>query len=949
MLMLGAGCAWACGSSSNTTHKSPTQDAGNDAADAGAPDGATDGGTDAPIEAGGLDADPTTFMQVQHSCAYHCDPNCSEATQPYDCQNLRNWQTGVPHAAACPKWNGKYPAVVQGKCTVTDASGDAAKFTGPDPDDATITVLPDGRRIQPAGKDWVFSEQDLQGGITTGILNVPSTPYVLTVDTGTDDHAVRAIDTTKIGAGDPVTSYVKFADPETLNSGMAFVAPGTVYVATDDGVVQALDLDTSTGQLQRDDAHSLPLPASTTSSQYWYVSGVAASPDGKLLAVSSVTEKNLLVFDVAQGSATFGQQLGEVDLGGAETFGVYFDPLDSTHAYLSMWSANKVIEVDLTDPTAPSVVTSFKTDKDPEGIAFLDARWMIVGNDLGDTLSLIDRVGGTSTSVPVDVNTNLHGLEPSALDYDRTNHRLYVALSGINALGVYDVDLTPTPPTITPDGRLPTAWWPSGVAVRADGSVAVSSMRAHGTGPNPVAYPIGSGGITDIIRGGVQFIPTPTPSDLSAGETTVQKFNAVDQLSGRPTVTCPSGVMDFPVPPTNTQGPSPDIQHVFFVVRENKDFDGVLGDLKGVNGDPSLTLKAKSSDMDEIWHNFRTLARTFTTSDNYYTAAVQSTQGHVWTTYGRTNDFNERTWAISGGGRDARTIPGGGVLPVGEPEEGSLFVWAGAQGIPYDILGEIVGQPSASQTPARNPIDIDYPGGPFQNIGYNDLEKACYVAGRVRVLCNIGNLTYMTLPNDHTFGVSPTNPTPETFCAVNDEATGMLVDAVSHSPIWKESLIIITEDDPQQGGEHVDNHRTPIVMVSPWIKRGYVSHEHIDISSIHKLFAHIFGKPYLNYEIANAALPLDMFTSTPDYTPYTYAPRTWPLACGGAASRAERELTASWDFSMPDQQPGLGAQVVRWMRGRQLKKLPPALAAEVDIRIREKKLGLIRRTHDGDD
>jgi len=320
--------------------------------------------------------------------------------------------------------------------------------------------------------------------------------------------------------------------------------------------------------------------------------------------------------------------------------------------------------------------------------------------------------------------------------------------------------------------------------------------------------------------------------------------------------------------------------------------------------------------MDNIWHNLRSLARSFAISDNYYTDAIYSTQGHVWATYGRTNDFNERTWAVSGSGRDARVIPGGGVITVGKPEEGSLFDWLASNQVEYNLLGEIVGSPETdNQVPPA--VDGKYPGGPFQNIGYNDLDKACYTAGRARVLCDLGTFIYMTLPNDHTFGVSTTNPTPETFCAVNDEATGMMVDAVTHSPLWASSLIVITEDDPSQGGEHVDSHRAPVVLISPWVKHAYVSHTHMDMASLHRLFAHILGKPYRNAIVANAPLPFDLFTSTPDFTPYTYTPRAWPLACGTGASKREQMLTDGWSFDEPDEQPGLDAQVTRWMRGVQ--------------------------------
>jgi hypothetical protein len=265
---------------------------------------------------------------------------------------------------------------------------------------------------------------------------------------------------------------------------------------------------------------------------------------------------------------------------------------------------------------------------------------------------------------------------------------------------------------------------------------------------------------------------------------------------------------------------------------------------------------------------------------------------------------------------------------VGRPPEGSLFEWLIANQIPLDILGEADGVP-APVAGQKSPLDGHYPGV-IQAITAIDLPKACYAAGRVRVACDVGRFVYQTLPNDHTVGVSPDNPTPEVMCAVNDEATGIMLDAISHSPFWKSSIVIITEDDPSSGGEHVDGHRTPLVIVSPWVKRGYVSKTHIDVASLHKMYAHLFGKPYLNRQVAAAMLPFDIFTSTPDYTPFTYTPRAWPLACGangGPVPPGEAELTKMWDFTHEDRQPGLAAQVARAMRGGMIEELTPEMRA----------------------
>jgi hypothetical protein len=931
-LALGAGCF------NDETATSSTSSASGSG-------GSTSTSTGGSGGSGGADVD--TFLTAPTSCAYKC-PNtaCEDVLTPYACPALADWNA-IPHLDACPTWDGTYPKPTAGACTATPPAAAALRRTGTDPALPGARILPDGRVIRPAGSEWAFDEPDQVGGATSAVIPVPGTSFVIAVDSGNDDHAVRAVDTTLVGSTKPVTGFVRFTPPTyPLSVGptvATFAPPGRVYLATGYGTVQALAFDPATGALAQDDASSITLPAGPPG-MAWYASGVAASPDGKRLVVSPVAQTTVLVYDIDPASPTYKTLLGQVDLGAKEVFGIYIDPHDTagTFAYAPVWGGKKVVEIDLSDPTMPKASRSFATDRNPQGIAFPDSRWMAVANDFGETISLVDRTTGDVAAVPVEIDPGLRGLDVSTLAWDDKNHRLWATLAGVDALAAYDVDLSATPPALAPAGRLQTSWWPSGVVAHPDGSLSVASLRGHPIGPDTTQHDVGDGGGDHKMKGSITHVPPPSTADLAAGEAAVLATLAVGAQDGYPTVTCPEGADDFPVPATNTAGPSKKIEHVFFIVRENKTFDALFGDLPGVDGDPSLTMKATTAEMDAIWPNLRDLARGFTNADNFYSLAVKSTQGHHWTTYGRATDFCERTWA------DDLRLPLCGVATVGRPEEGSLFEWLGKNGVRYDILGEVVGSPL--QAPAGfNPIDVKYPGGPYQNIDYVDLEKACYTAGRIRVACNMGSFAYITFPNDHTIGISPEHPTPETMCAVNDEATGMFVDALSHSPLWASSLVVITEDDPQQGGDHVDYHRTPLVLVSPWVKRGYVTKTHIDVASLHKLFAHVFGLPYPNLVVKNAGLPLDAFTSTPDYTPYAYDTHKIDLACGMAATAAEQRLTSSWDFRDLDAQPGLGAQVWRWMRGQQLTELPPRLEAAVQARLERKARGLPPVEKDDDD
>lgn len=767
------------------------------------------------------------------------------------------------------------------------------------------------------------------------VMTVPGTHRVLTVDTGYGAHVVRSVDLDKVGVSDPVLGRLVFANPKTLNSGLALVGADLLFVATSNGIVQAMKLDPATGALALDDAKSLTLPPAVSRDGKpipWHAASIAASADGKRLVVGAVLEKKALVYDVEKGSADYGKKLAEIDLGFNEIFAVAFDPNDpaGTHVYLSSWANNVVAELDL----ATNAVRKFATPKGAMGMAFLDARYMVTAHANGGTLAIIDRVASSVTPLPVD-DSKLYGFDPSTVAYDAPRKRLYATLAGINAVGAWDVDLSGGAPKIAPRGRIPTGWWPGGVAVLDDGTLAIANMRGAVTSAN--ADPAGDDDVMGDIYGSIQRVPTPSGDDLAAGDATVKKQTDVASLSGAPKVDCGGAAWDFPVPETNGKGASKQIQHVFFVVRENKTFDGLFGDLPGVNGKADLILGKDKTMQEQLWGNMRSLAQTFAHSDNYYTDAELSQQGHFWAVYGRSSDYNERTWAIDGYTRNIRSLvlPTGGVLDIGQPVEGSSFDWLGRNGIGFEIFGEALGLPR-EKPPGPNPLDALYPGGFIQSMGYPDVEKACHIAGRVRVVCDVRSFAYITLSNDHSVGLSPNAATPDSMIAVNDEATGMLVEAISKSPLWPTSLIIITEDDPAGGHEHVDIHRTPLVMISPWVKRKYVSKTHIDVASLHKIFAHVFGLPYPNTQVAHAQIPWDAFTSTPDYGAFDRKKRDFPIKCGDMSPKSEQLLTQSFDLDDVDESPELASQVERWLKGKPLTSLPPEVEYKVKTIIAQK-------------
>jgi hypothetical protein len=273
------------------------------------------------------------------------------------------------------------------------------------------------------------------------------------------------------------------------------------------------------------------------------------------------------------------------------------------------------------------------------------------------------------------------------------------------------------------------------------------------------------------------------------------------------------------------------------------------------------------------------------------------------------NDYSERNWLLPG---DSSPIPMTGVEPASMPLNPMIFRHLYDNKIDFIDYGQIVGM--GSEDPAVSKYwDQSYPGV-FWNTAFKDVEKAAYVIKRI----NDGFLpsfTYMLLPNDHTEGTKAGRPTPESMVADNDEGLGQLVEALSSSKFWKDTMVFVTEDDPQDGADHVDAHRTLSLVISPYARRGYVSKVHHSIGSFFATWERILGAPPLNVNDANAPPMFDCFTNVPDLTPYTHLPRNVPEAVNTIMTpfAAESELL---DFSVPDNAPGLQKILWHYMKGK---------------------------------
>lgn len=777
---------------------------------------------------------------------------------------------------SCSATAADFPDPVAGNCRAVVHAG----ATLPAGDDGTAAfVVPGGERLLRVGRVLPL------GGFPMRAIAVPGTRFVVITDGGLRDEVLAVLDVDTL----TVVSQVDFlrARDEALFFGLAISEDGTRLWASGGGtdVVLAYDLDPATGALTAADSRSISITAAGGGRAY--VSGLALAPDGTL-AVALMAEQAIALFDSDDGS-----EIGRVPLeGGSFPYDVVISP-DGVTAFASLWGAASVVAIDL---ASRSVTSTIAVAKNPMGMSISpDGATLAVACSDSDLVAMVDVATRTVADRFFIVGeTASRGAGPGSARFG-ADGRLYVTDAFENAIDV----LARSGSSWSRVGRVPTLWHPTDAVRLDDGTLVFLNGRHLGTGANTSP---GTDDITELLAGSVSVIDAGDAEDaqLAAWQDEIAANNA--RMASLVDVECdPGAAYDFPIPRPGA-GPSAQIRHVVLIVRENKTYDAYLGSLTDAtgaphgNGDPTLTL-IPASEIGEVLPNTHALALGFALGDNYYSHAEQSVQGHVWTAMGRTTEFVERSWLTTWGRGYWSVPPQGTADPIGYPEEGSGFDFLREHDVSVHNMGEIIGSRAA-------PLDPRYPGLTYSYLP--DIDKANYFASRVDA-CALRTFSYLVMPNDHTRGRDPGAPTPRSMIADNDEGVGRVVEALSHSTYWPETVIFVIEDDPQDGGDHVDNHRSPLIVISPWARRGHVSETHVSEASIWRtiqLVLGLDGAPH-SLEWEEAAPLYDFFTSTPDYTPYDLVPRRWPEETNPDDGSPAALLSADYDWSRPDDQPGL--------------------------------------------
>lgn len=783
-----------------------------------------------------------------------------------------------------------------------------------------LTISPDGKKAVTL-HDGVFSIIDLA---TKNVIRVPSydgkivsplsngsflgvaigpdskTLYL----SGGDNGAVIVYDMEKMQSLDSISldgsfNGQKFEDSFTAD--LLYNAASNELLVLDRGNFRMVRIDLATKKIKATiPAGRLPF-------------GIALSPDRKTALVANVgmysyplikgaTPKNydsLMIHWHPYGNNTKASIEGTI-IDGKEIPGVG-SPLapEAMSVYSIDLNSNKVVARLKTGMQIGQMVEDAEVvgGASPNSIA-VGRKYAYVTNATNDNIAVIDyRLHKIVTHIPIKVDARIdkfRGLLPFGITLSKDEKTLYVALLGFNAVAVIDAEKRIT------KGLIPTGWGPARVRLSNDEKeMYVISCRGYGAGPNGgkgFVEPVQGDYIGDIQLATFQQIPMPNAAQLDAYTKQVKENTFREVVAEK---------SSNPLPPLPGMYNSP-IKHIVYITKENRTYDEVMGQLTMGKGDATLArygvgvnIYGKTDTVlnADVMPNHAKLAKHFSFSDNFYCDSDASIHGHHWMVGVIPNEWVETNSSVSKTAKLFSTAPGrrfpgstGSMDPEDYAEIGGLWEALERKNVSFYNFGEanetahVREEWMDTATGASHGVMVPMQKALWSRTSHNYAGFNMNIPDQFRMeqfeteftnmwlkgKDSMPQFVAMQLPNDHGAGNRPQDGYifNHSFMADNDLALGRILHFLSRTPYWKSTLVIITEDDPQGGVDHIDAHRSVCIMAGPYVKKGYVSNTHANFGSLLKVVYNVLGVPYVNQYDVTASLLQDFFTDKPDYTPY---------------------------------------------------------------------------------
>lgn len=638
----------------------------------------------------------------------------------------------------------------------------------------------------------------------------------------------------------------------------------------------------------RDDIHAISRDAEGKWARSTGIKLEGATAADRCISAMAVHGDRLLAAEMSSGMVfsvdlRSGKTEGSVAVGGLPVAAVLSD--DGSRLYVACMSSGELVTVDVRAGNAMKVSSRSVVGKHPADLAISPDGRAFVACSGSDRVVVWDLANNRAEE---SVKTSLHpnapaGSTPVAVALDTASHRLYAANADNNDLSVIDVGSRGHSSVA---GFIPTGWYPSAVAV-AGGKIIACSGKGVGTGPNLAKKPIspivpsGFAHIGAQLSGLISFIDPPKAPALA---TMTRKVVALTPFR-QALVARAAGPRGLPVP--TVVGAGSPIKHVLYIIKENRTYDQVFGDIKAGNGDPELCLFG-----EDVTPNQHALARDYVLLDNLYCNGEVSEDGHPWSTSAMVSPQTQRDWVMYYSGK-------GGLHSDGDVMDApSGFIWDACikHGLSVRSYGEYAFHKSLE---GRSSLAYMGKAGPGDAPPGRDTGRADIFLREFREFEKSGampRLMVMSLGENHTRATLAGAFTPRAMVASNDLALGQIVDAVSHSKLWPEFAIFVIEDDAQNGPDHVDAHRTAGLLISPYVRRGAVVSTMYSTVSMLRTMELILGLgPMTQYDAAAGPM-FDCFVARPDMRPFSCLPaRIDLMAVNGKAAYGAAQ-SARMDF-----------------------------------------------------
>jgi len=759
-------------------------------------------------------------------------------------------------------------------------------------------MLPTGFRLLPTGRHLTV------GDLPMNLVQSPDSRYLIVANNGLAKPSYSVVDVSSW----TVTSTLQ-VDQAWL--GLAFSADGSkVYIGGgNENDVQEFTF--ANGALQKARTFRLP-PASGDT----FAGGLAVSPDGRRLYVTRLFAQSVSVIDLPSG-----QVISTVPLS-AEPYTCVVSA-DGKKLYVSIWGGSKV---DVFDTSSMSLFEEWSTGDHPNALVLSpDGKRLFVACGNASAVWVFDTFSGDALEqismslypdAPLTTTPNSVALSP-----DGTS--LLVANADINAVAVVNVG---NPSLSTVDGFIPTGWYPTGAIFSRDGKQ-IYVLSGKGLKPSPSA----TDSFETRLLGTVSAIAVPDRTTLAQHTRNVYALTPYNDANRLTPAFAPIG---SPIP--RTVGGSTPIQHVFYIIRENRTYDQILGDNTRGNGDPTLTLFGKDTTT-----NAHAIADAFVLFDNFYVDADVSYNGHLYSTAAYSPDFVEKIWQTQMASRGGLYLgEGGGFMrnPFGNisaPPQGYLWDFANRASVTVRSYGEFVRNVSSSpsgdasvveQVPGlKGEVSPTFAGFDMTMKDQRRVDRWLQEFQGYVQNGNLPRLSIIRLGNDHTAGTTPGAPTPRAMMADNDIALGRVVDAISKSVYWKDSAVFVVEDDAQSGPDHVDSHRSVLLVASPFARRNFIDHVFYSTSSVLRTIELILGLPPMSHYDASATPLYNAFQGTPNLAAYGMQMPTVSTDEKNLPTSFGASMSARMDFREADRTPEVLLNEILWhsVKGPNVPMPPP--------------------------